>query len=337
MRQLHGFRPRCALVAGARLISRGRTVCLTLCLLTLVDIVIGQPARAVSVGADINANNSAHPTADVNASSSNGSRIQRQLPAPFDGSFFADPGTGQLFLGGTSTLVSFGATPPDIVSSSISGEVGIAETLTTQGNLPTSGIIRAASGIITVTFRGALLPNIAYEDAAHAYGLAHGSSHVEFNSAQATVEGFVESLAGGGGQRTETFESRLCPSSANCVVSSNVAAVFTFPFTVSQTERTVLIDVKMDGSGFDGGGFSLDPLITYSFDDPSLGLTFAGGSAFVSAAAIPEPGTHALFVIGIGALGLIGLRRKRKAAAGPTWDRTLPGIRCVPVQLPLWP
>jgi hypothetical protein len=70
---------------------------------------------------------------------------------------------------------------------------------------------------------------------------------------------------------------------------------------------------RIGNSGFTQ--FSVSSLVTglRLLSAPVGGLTFADGKVIASTAATPLPAALPLFATGIGALGLIGWRRKRKA------------------------
>lgn len=89
------------------------------------------------------------------------------------------------------------------------------------------------------------------------------------------------------------------------------------PYTLNNIQMTLFIVANMNvgGTSSSQSGF-IDPIITFdpSFDLSGYTLEFSAGIQN-SAAATPLPAALPLFASGLGALGLLGWRRKRKVAA----------------------
>jgi len=279
-----------------------------LCLGLAAAPVAATHAHATSVSADLNGNMSTGQVGDVNHASSNGTPISGTLTSGATGSFFSDPGTGVSNINGTSATVVFGTLSPGLVSSQVHGQLRYANNITFSGFANAQQHVK---GFVVERYSGSLLPNTTYEDAYHAFWVAHGVPNAQFNSATAVITGFTETLALGFHTITTDYQSRLC-TGANCLVSDNVVGAYSFAFDVSQSEATLSFGLDQTGSGSDGGGFAFDPIFDLAFNAP--GISFTGGDAFIRTvplSATPIPSSALLLVTGC--LGMVGLGRCRKA------------------------
>jgi hypothetical protein len=136
---------------------------------------------------------------------------------------------------------------------------------------------------------------------------AHGLSQFFFNN------DFVLYVKTFGGVTSDcVYNSCTSTNSDSFNVSQNLTINTN---TVYQIEMDVVASVF--GSGTQSSSASIDPYFEFApgFDMDGYSFVFSDGVGNGPAATTPLPAASPLFATGLGALGLLGWRRKRKAAA----------------------
>src|SRR3974390_41178 len=173
------------------------------------------------------------------------------------------------------------------------------------------------------------------------YNTKYNSSATSMNSGTWTIS--LSTTSANWNTLSSNFASNI-GANHTVVFSGNLAQPWAFgdtlhidlstPFLYDPTSGNLLMDVSVSGAiaggiiffdtnGFNGGGdngntflgrvFCLGggPCGTSGFVDAGYGLV----TGFSTAQSVPEPASLALFASSLGALGLLGWRRKRKAQA----------------------